>query len=297
MPQFRMIYGQNKPVLSIELFPPKSEAGQANLDQELLSLVRHRPAFISVTYGAGGSTRDKTLSLVQDIRRRFGATYGLEAVPHFTCVGSSRQDVRDYVDQAIAQGARNMVVLRGDPPAGATQFQPAPDGLRHADELVAFIRAHTDQLDLAVAGYPEGHVECRHLEQDVANLKRKVDAGASVVLTQLFYDNDDFYRFRDVASRQGITIPIIPGIMPITRFSQIQRITALCGARIPDALAEGLMAHADGTDDQQQVGVDYAIEQCRDLLEHGVPGLHIFTLNKGRATSRLVDALGAYFAG
>ncbi len=297
MPQFRMIYGQNKPVLSIELFPPKSEAGQANLDQELLSLVRHRPAFISVTYGAGGSTRDKTLSLVQDIRRRFGAAYGLEAVPHFTCVGSSRQDVRDYVDQAIAQGACNMVVLRGDPPAGATQFQPAPDGLRHADELVAFIRAHTDQLDLAVAGYPEGHVECRHLEQDVANLKRKVDAGASVVLTQLFYDNDDFYRFRDVASRQGITIPIIPGIMPITRFSQIQRITALCGARIPDALAEGLMAHADGTDDQQQVGVDYAIEQCRDLLEHGVPGLHIFTLNKGRATSRLVDALGAYFAG
>lgn len=295
MRQFKTIYAQNRPVLSIELFPPKTEAGQANLDQELLSLVTHRPAFISVTYGAGGSTRDKTLSLVQDIRTRFGAAYGLEAVPHFTCVGSSRQDIRAYVELAVQQGAHNMVVLRGDPPAGMTQFQPAPDGLRHADELVAFIRAQTGQLDLAVAGYPEGHVECRDLDQDVVYLKRKVDAGASVVLTQLFYDNADFFRFRDVAARQGISVPIVPGIMPITRFSQIQRITGLCGARIPDELALGLMAHADGSEDQQQAGVDYAIEQCRDLLEHGVPGLHIFTLNKGHATSRLVDALGAYF--
>lgn len=295
MRQFKTIYAQHKPVLSIELFPPKSDAGHANLDQELRSLVMHRPAFISVTYGAGGSTRDKTLALVQDIRARYGEAYGLAAVPHFTCVGSSRQDIREYVDRALQQGARNMVVLRGDPPAGTTEFRPAPDGLRHADELVAFIRAHTDQLDLAVAGYPEGHVECRDLRQDVTFLKRKVDAGASVVLTQLFYDNADFYRFRETAFRQGITVPIVPGIMPITRFSQIQRITALCGARIPRELALGLLAHVDGSDDQQQAGVDYAIEQCRDLLENGVPGLHIFTLNKGHATSRLVDALGSYF--
>lgn len=295
MRQFKEIYAQNKPVLSIELFPPKTEAGRVNLDQELLSLVVHRPAFISVTYGAGGSTHDKTLGLVQDIKTRFSSQYGLEAVPHFTCVGSSRHDISHYVDRAVQQGARNMVVLRGDPPAGATEFQPAPDGLRHADELVAFIRAYTDQLDLAVAGYPEGHVECRDLTRDVAFLKRKVDAGASVVLTQLFYDNDDFYRFREVAQHQGITVPIVPGIMPVTRFSQIQRITTLCGARIPAELAEGLLARADGSEEQQQAGVDYAIDQCRDLLQNGVPGLHIFTMNKGHATSRLVDALGSYF--
>jgi len=275
----------------VEVFPPKTEQGNQNLYAELASLARYHPAFVSVTYGAGGSTRAKTLELVREINHHFG----MLAVPHLTCIGSSRQDIRDYVDQAIAQGAENIVALRGDPPRGETDFRPAPDGFRYANELVAFIRSYTDKLDIAVAGYPEGHVECRDLTRDIQHLKRKVDAGASVVLTQLFYDNTDYFRFRDLAARTGISVPIVPGIMPIIKFSQIQRITSLCGARIPTALSGALLAYTDGSAAQQAAGIDYAIEQCRELLEAGAPGLHIFTLNHGHATSRLIDALKNYF--
>ncbi|MBK7200830.1 MAG: methylenetetrahydrofolate reductase [NAD(P)H] [Anaerolineae bacterium] len=291
MTQFKDIYAGRKPALSVEIFPPKTEQSWANLQTELTHLVAHRPAFVSVTYGAGGSTRAKTLELVEMIHTRFQVM----SVPHFTCVGSSRDDVRDYVDRVLAQGVRNLVALRGDPPQGDAQFAPVPDGFRYANDLVAFIKGYTAELDIAVAGYPEGHVECRHLVQDVENLKRKVDAGASVVLTQLFYGNADFLRFRDEATRAGIKAPIVPGIMPITRFSQIQRITSLCGAHIPDALSAALLRHEDGSPAQQAAGIEYTIEQCRELLDHGVPGLHVFTLNNNHATSRLVDALGSYF--
>lgn len=290
MPQFKTIYTQPKPVLSVEVFPPKTEQGTQNLYDELAHLAQHQPSFVSVTYGAGGATRGKTLELVRDIHARIGVL----TVPHFTCVGSSRQDVRDYVDQAIAQGVENIVALRGDPPRGEQEFRPAPDGFRYANELVAFLRSYNSQLNIAVAGYPEGHVECRDLAKDIQHLKRKVDAGASVVLTQLFYDNADYFRFRDLAVQAGITVPLVPGIMPIIKFSQIQRITSLCGARIPTALSGALLAHTDGSAAQQAAGIDYAIEQCRELLEAGAPGLHIFTLNNGHATSELVDALESY---
>lgn len=291
MTQFRNIYAGRRPVLSVEIFPPRTEQSWANLQDELTHLVGHRPAFVSVTYGAGGSTRAKTLELVDLIHTRFQVV----SVPHFTCVGSSRDDIREFVDRALAQGVRNLVALRGDPPQGAVQFTPAPDGFRYANELVAFIKDYTSALDIAVGGYPEGHVECRELTKDVENLKRKVDAGADVVLTQVFYSNTDFFRFRDAATRANIQVPIVPGIMPITRFSQIQRITSLCGASIPAALSRALLAHEDGSAAQQAAGTDYTIEQCRELLDHGAPGLHLFTLNNNHATSRLVDALGSYF--
>lgn len=291
MKQFKDIYRSRSPVLSVEVFPPKTEQTWANLQEELTHLVAHHPAFVSVTYGAGGSTRTKTLELAALIRSRFQVT----AVPHLTCVGSSRQEIRDYLDGVLAQGVQNLVALRGDPPVGQTSFTPAPGGFGYANELVTFIKEHAPSLDLAVAGYPEGHVECRDLKRDVTNLKRKVDAGASVVLTQLFYRNEDFYRFRDEAAAAGITVPLAPGIMPITRFSQIQRITSLCGAHIPATLSETLLRYPDGSPDQQAAGIEYAIQQCRDLLEHGAPGLHVFTLNSNHATSQLVNALGSYF--
>ena len=291
MTQFKDIYAGRKPALSVEIFPPRTDQSWANLQDELMHLVAHRPAFVSVTYGAGGSTRAKTLEVVEMIHTRFQVV----SVPHFTCVGSSRADIREFVDRALAQGVRNLVALRGDPPRGAEQFTPAADGFRYANELVAFIKDYTPELDIAVGGYPEGHVECRDLTRDVENLKRKVDAGASVVLTQVFYGNADFFRFRDAATRAGIQTPIVPGIMPITRFSQIQRITSLCGATLPATLSAALLAHADGSPDQQAAGIDYTLAQCRELLDQGAPGLHVFTLNSNHVTSRLVDALGSYF--
>lgn len=284
------MYGA-RPVFSVETFPPKTEHGVHNLYAELTYLTQHHPVFVSVTYGAGGSTRNKTLELAREIGQRFGVT----AVPHFTSVGATRADVRQYIADALAGDARNMVVLRGDPPKGETAYTPPPDGFRYGSELVEYVRSITGELDLAVAGYPEGHVECRDLWQDVQHLKRKVDAGASVVLTQLFYDNPAFFRFRDETERAGIGVPVVPGIMPITKFSQIQRMTALSGAAIPDSLSASLLKHEDGSPDQAKAGIEFAIEQCRELLDAGVPGLHIFTLNSGHATSQIIHALHDYF--
>ncbi len=291
MTRFSEIYAREKPVLSVEIFPPKTPKGWANLYHELYYLTRHELGFVSVTYGAGGSTRAQTLELMYEIRTRFR----VESVPHFTCVGASRESVREFIDRAIALGAQNIVALRGDPPRDATEFRPAPDGFRYAYELVAFIRSYTDELDIAVAGYPEGHVECRDMDKNIEYLKIKVDAGADLVITQLFYDNADFFRFREQAVKAGINVPIVPGLLPIIRFSQIQRITSLCGAHIPERLTKRLIVYEDGSPEQRDVGVEYAIEQARELLENGVPGLHIFTLNNSHATSRMVAALREYF--
>ncbi len=291
--QFKDIYSQaSHPILSIELFPPKTEKGKVHLDKELAHLMEHDVGFVSVTYGAGGSTRDNTLKLVKEIRDRYGVT----TVPHFTCVGATRQSVLAFADQAIAEGAENMVALRGDPPKGQTEFIPAPDGFRYAYQLVAFLKEHYgDRLSLAVAGYPEGHVETRDLNTSVEHLKMKVDAGADLVITQLFYDNADFFRFRDLAVKKGIHVPIVPGILPITKFSQIQRITQLCGAKIPKQLSKLLLRFEDGSSDQQMAGIAAAIDQASELLEHDVPGIHIFTLNNSFATAHMVEALGHYF--
>ena len=291
--QFKEIYRRAQgPVLSIELFPPKTEKGRAHLEKELAQLMQHRVGFVSVTYGAGGSTRDNTLQLTREIREKYGVT----TVPHFTCVGASRRSIRAFVDQAIAEGAENIVALRGDPPQGQTEFVPAPDGFRYAYQLVAFLKEnYGDRLSLAVAGYPEGHVETRDLVTSVRHLKQKVDAGADLVITQLFYDNADFFRFRDLAVKMGIDVPIVPGLLPITRFSQIQRITKLCGAKIPGDLTRVLLAYDDGSPDQQMAGIAAAIHQAGELLEQDVPGIHIFTLNNSFATAHMVEALGHYF--
>ncbi len=292
MARFSEIYAQaKKPVLSVEVFPPKTPRGWANLYHELYHLTRHKPGFVSVTYGAGGSTRNQTLELMYEIRTRFH----VESVPHFTCVGATPESIREYIDRAIALGAQNIVALRGDPPRGEKEFKPAPGGCRYAYQLVRFIRDYTDALDIAVAGYPEGHVETRDLATSIQHLKLKVDQGANLVITQLFYDNEDFFRFRDMAVKAGIHVPIVPGLLPIIKYSQIARITQLCGAKMPQPLINRLIVYPDGSPEQHQAGIEYAIEQARELLENGVPGLHIFTLNNSHATSRIVEELGSYF--
>jgi methylenetetrahydrofolate reductase (NADPH) len=280
---------RNRPFgLSIEVFPPKSEQGDAALWETIERLSRFEPAFVSCTYGAGGSTRTRTVDICRTIDDRFGLT----ATAHFTCVGSTRDELHEWLEIACAAGISNIMALRGDPPQGATGFQPVAGGLRYANELVALIRKHHPQLGIGVAGYPEKHPECCDAATDLSNLKRKVDAGADAVFTQLFYENDNFLRFRETAQQAGIRVPIVPGIMPITEFARIKRITAMCGAVFPEALASRLEAVQDDPAAQFEIGVDYAIDQSRQLIEAGVPGMHFYVLNKSQACERILDALG-----
>lgn len=288
MSTFKDIYGQGKFGLSFEIFPPKTAEGEAKLFDELAVLVRFRPALITCTYGAGGSTHDKTL----DLAARIGRTFGVSTASHFTCVGSSRAQLLDWLGRAWAAGIRNLVALRGDPPKGDATFHPAPDGLSHANELVTLIRAHHPGYSLAVAGYPEPHREAPSPEVDLANLKRKVEAGADAVLTQLFYDNRDFFDFSRRYRAAGLTAPLVPGILPVTNFTQIKRIAALCGAKLPPDFERDLTAHKDDAAGQLEIGVAQAVRQCRELLDAGVPGLHFYVLNKAEATSRILKALG-----
>ncbi len=220
---------------SFEFFPPKTPEGEKNLYETVEVLRRHRPSFVSVTYGAGGSTRQKTVEIVSTIKNDIG----IEAMAHLTCVGSSRADLFNVLDSLEEEGIENVLALRGDPPKGETQFVPHPDGFSHACDLVAAIRRHYD-FTIGVAGYPEGHVECPDKKQDLEHLKLKVDAGGEFIITQLFFDNDDYFDFVKHARHLGIAVPIIPGIMPVTNYAQIQKFTQMCGAKLPDEMIEAL---------------------------------------------------------
>ena len=229
-------YRDNAFGLSIEIFPPKSEPSDAALFDHLQRLKAFEPAFISCTYGAGGSTRTRTVELCQRIQSELG----VPATAHFTCVGSTVEELQDWLSYASDAGVRNIMALRGDPPQGEESFQAVEGGLKHANELVALIRQHNPKMGIGVAGYPETHPECSDAATDLANLKRKVDAGADAVFTQLFYENKNFLRFREAYDGAGITVPLIPGIMPITSFARIKRITAMCGAVFPESLSSRL---------------------------------------------------------
>ncbi len=276
----RTTYGPGKFALSFELFPPKTADGETALFAHLVQLVKFAPAFITCTYGAGGSSRAKTLDIVTEVKRRFQ----VPVASHLTCVGSSVDQLRQYLTEAAGRDVDYIVALRGDAPKGEAEFRPAADGLHYANELVTLIRAEFPRFGVAVAGYPEKHLEAPSFEADLENLRRKVDAGADVVVTQLFYDNRDFFRFWDRCLQLGIRAPVVPGILPVTSLSQVQRMTAMCGARLPTAFVETLQAHTDPLG-QFQVGVDYAIRQVDELIRGGVPGLHFFVLNKSQATS------------
>ncbi|MEQ9409850.1 MAG: methylenetetrahydrofolate reductase [NAD(P)H] [Fuerstiella sp.] len=283
------VFSSNKFAVSIEIFPPKTSEGDAVLRRHLQTLVGHSPAFVSCTYGAGGSTRDRTLSWCREIMQDFGRT----AMAHFTCVGATREELTEWLDQAAAAGIQNIMALRGDPPQGQDSFTAVEGGLSYANELVDLVRSHTAEFGIGVAGYPEKHLEAPSPEVDLQNLKRKVDAGADAVFTQLFFDNDNFFRFQERCQQAGITVPVVPGIMPITDFARIKRITAMCGTVFPDSLAARLEAVQDDTDAQFQIGVDYAIRQCQELRAEGVPGIHFYALNKSQACQKILEALAA----
>lgn len=246
------------------------------------------PAFVSVTYGAFGTTRSKTLDIVREIRDEIG----LEAMAHFTCVGATREELHEVLRQMEANGFENVLALRGDPPSGEEQFKPAPGGLSYASELAELI---TDSYGFCVGGacYPEIHLEAADAETDLNNLKKKVGAGATFLITQLFFNNESYFDFVERARGVGIDVPIIPGIMPITGAQQIKRITGMCGAKIPQELAREIEARADDPEACTELGVAYATLQCSDLLARGAPGIHFYTLNKSPATSAILSALKA----
>ncbi len=285
--RFAAAYGPGKFGLSFELFPPKTTAGDDELFRNLQSLMEFRPAFVTCTYGAGGSTRLKTLDVVEQVRRRHGCT----VASHLTCVGSTADELRAYLREAKIRGVENIVALRGDPPKGEQEFRAVAGGFRYASELVNLIHREFPELGIAVAGYPETHQEALGPADDLANLKRKVDLGGEVVLTQLFYSNEDFFRFREQCAALGVTAPIVPGILPVTNFAQIQRIANLCKARLPQALVDALQACQGRADDEFEVGVDFATRQVRELVAARAPGLHFYVLNKSQATARVLRAV------
>lgn len=272
--------------LSFELFPPKTPAGDAALVRHVEALMRFSPNFITCTYGAGGSTQEKTRQILAMIKQDFG----LPVASHLTCVGATCDQLRSYLRGAAEQGVDYMVALRGDPPAGQSEFTPVKGGLQYANELVALIRSEFPQFGIAVAGYPEVHREAPSAEVDLANLRRKVDAGGDIVVTQLFYRNEDFLAFRDRYIAAGIKAPLIPGLLPVTSLSQVQRITNLCGAQLPtDFIAR--LAERDDPEWQMQVGIEQTAQQVQRLVTAGVPGVHFYVLNKSRATSAVMDAV------
>jgi methylenetetrahydrofolate reductase (NADPH) len=278
-----------KPVISFEFFPPKTDEGVRNLlEKTIPALLQAKPDYCSVTYGAGGSTRDKTLLIVDQIQKQ----HGLTAVAHLTCVSATKEQTRDLLEQIRRLGVKNVLALRGDPPGGG-DFVPTPGGFEFSSQLVEFIRQLGD-FSIGVAGFPEGHIACKEGKfVDWQHLKTKVDAGSDFIITQLFFDNADFYEFREHLTRKlGVSIPIVPGIIPILSSAQIKRFTALCGARIPEALAKRLDELGDDDAATTEFGIEYATKQCDDLLRRGAPGLHFYTLNKAHSTVRVVKNLG-----
>jgi len=271
--------------LSFELFPPKTPESAALMWRTVDDLMAFEPAMITCTYGAGGSTRGTTLDVLRGVRER----HSLPVASHLTCVGSSVDELRDYLQEAIALGVAAIVALRGDPPKGETEFRQAAGGLRYASDLVALIRSEFPALGILVAGYPETHQEAVNPDADLENLKRKCDAGGDVVVTQLFYENADFFRFRDRCTALGIRQPIVPGVMPVTNYAQIRRIATLCRARLPDAFTQAFEAAGDDEAAQFEAGVDFATRQVRELLDAGVPGIHFYVLNKSPATVRVLE--------
>ena len=282
------LFGPGLPTISFEFFPPKTEAGFASLFQTIEDLRPLRPSYVSVTYGAGGSTRRGTVQLVERIQRELG----IRSMAHLTCVDHTADSVGQVLDELWSAGIVNVLALRGDPPAGQPQFAPADGGFAHASDLARFVRARHD-FCIGVAGYPEGHPACLNRTRDLEMLKLKLDNGGQFVVTQLFFDNADFYRFRDAAVKMGIRAPIIAGIMPIGNVAQIKRFISMCGAKIPHPLLLKLEALEAEPEAVAAAGIEYATEQCRDLLANGVDGLHFYTLNKSKATASICRTLSA----
>ncbi|MCE5231551.1 methylenetetrahydrofolate reductase [NAD(P)H] [bacterium] len=292
--RFKDIYRQGRPAISFEVFPPRDDAAREALTRALPSLVALAPDFFTVTHGALGSERGRTIETVDYIRR----TFGVDAACHLTCVGASRAELADAIEAIAAEGIHNIVALRGDAPKGeaADGFKPAADGFSNANQLVEHIRLiqgerGLEPFGIAVAGYPEKHPEAPTIQIDIANLKRKVDAGADAVITQLFYDNADFFRFVAAARDAGITVPIVPGLMPITSTRQIRVITERCGSRIPEELGRKMDEVGDDAGRAMEVGIEHTIAQATELLARGVPGIHFYVMNRSVHMERIMGGL------
>ena len=280
------IIGLGKAAVSFEFFPPKTDAGFTSLFQTVDDLRPLHPTYVSVTYGAGGSTRSKTVQLVQRIQSEIK----IRSMAHLTCVGHTAQEIGGILDELWNSGIRNVLALRGDPPSGQSQFVATEGGFAYADQLVKFV-ADRHPFCIGVAGYPEGHPQCLNRTRDLEHLKRKVDNGGAFVITQLFFDNAEFYRFRDAARVMGIKTPIVAGIMPILNVGQIKRFISMCGAKIPHPLLTHLESLEHDAEAVYAAGVEYATHQCQDLLRNNVDGLHYYTLNRSKATFQICKAL------
>ena len=277
------IYRRRRRVFSFEFFPPKTEEGFRSLYRTIEKLQSRSPDFVSVTWGAGGSTRRKTVELVIQIQRRLGIT----AVAHLSCIHSTREQLAETLDELEAGNIENVLALGGDRPPG---YQPPPDAFTYANELSSFIGSHWN-FDIGGACYPETHPLAPSPEADLENLVRKANTGIKVLITQLFFDNGCYFEFVERARAAGIEQPIVPGIMPIVSAANFERITAMCGARVPPKLAAQLREVADDDAETMEVGVEWAMQQCGDLLSRGAPGIHFYTMNKSPATRRIFESL------
>ncbi len=283
------LYARPEPTISFEFFPPKTdEAEQALFHDTVPALKRLGPSCISVTDGAGGGTRDRTLRIVHRLRRDFG----IESMAHLTCVGSTRDMLASVLDEAEGLGIENILALRGDPPRGETEFKPVPGGFAYAVDLVRFVKGRGC---FAVGGacYPEGHVECRDKQLDWDRAATKVEAGAEFLITQLFYDANDFLAFEDyMRHKHGLKVPIVPGVLPFLSTEQIKRFTRLCGAKLSDGLLRRLESYAADDESVRRLGVEVCTDICRRLLDHGVPGIHLYCLNRSQSCTEILQNLG-----
>ena len=284
------ILARKRPVFSFEFFPPKTDEAAKLLEKTIAELGPLEPSFVSVTYGAGGTTREKTIDIVSRIKR----DTGIEAMAHLTCVGATREDLKQVLDRLVEAGVENVLALRGDPPKGETAFQYTEGGFRYANELAGFIRdQYAGKLCIGGACYPEKHIESVNPAVDLANLKRKVQEGAEFVVTQLFFDNRRYFEFVEYARDNGVDVPIIPGIMPITNANSIERMTSMCGVSLPCRLAADLDARRGDPDAILDIGIEHATTQCIELLRAGAPGIHFYTLNRSKATQQVLAAIRA----
>ena len=286
--RFNRILADHRPSISFEFFPPKSDEAAASLYSTVLGLEPLGPSFVSVTYGAGGSTRERTRDLVLRLQRETSLT----TVPHLTCINSSRSEIAQILQGYVEGGVENVLALRGDRPSGTESLAPPADGFAYASDLVEFIKREFPSLGIGVAGYPEGHPETTDKLRDLDNLKRKVDCGADVVITQLFFDMRDFYDFVERCDLVGIKTPTVAGIMPIQSIAGVKRMASLSGARLPAPLLRALARAGEDAEAVASVGAHWAAEQCRDLLDHQVRGLHFYTLNRSAATRQIYESLG-----
>lgn len=280
-------FAQEKPIFSVEFFPPKDEAGGERMLQTATQFEAHKPDFVSITYGAGGGTRSTTLRYAKILQQE----HGFEVMPHLTCVGHTRDELLEILEEFAEAGFCNIMALRGDPPKGETTFKPVPGGLSYGSDLVSLIRENFPHFGIGVGGYPEKHPEAESLETDLKNLKTKVDAGADFITTQLFFDNRAYHNFARRCHDAGIVIPILPGLLPVLSVGQVRRFCAMCEAELPVELENKL--EKTTAEKQPSVGANWALDQIKDLLDKGAPGYHLYALNKPQSTLQILEGLSS----